>query len=105
MPGLVEGHLPKSVKIRTDEYDRMAEAGVFNPERRPMELVGGDLYEMPPIGAPHLIVVTRLQRMLSRQEGVTEVCVNFATGRATVAFVRDAVEGASLVAAVEDMGV
>src|SRR6184192_4837840 len=46
----------------------------------------------------------RLQRMLSRQEGVAEVCVNFATGRATVAFVRDAADGASLVAAVERIG-
>jgi len=44
----------------------MADAGVFDSDRRRMELVGGHLYEMPPIGTPHLIVVTRLQRLFER---------------------------------------
>ena len=56
----------KPLKIRTAEYDRMADAGVFDSDRKRMELVGGQLYEMPPIGTPHLIVVTRLQRLFER---------------------------------------
>jgi Uma2 family endonuclease len=56
----------KPLKIRTAEYDRMADAGVFDSDRRRMELLGGQLYEMPPIGTPHLIVVTRLQRLFER---------------------------------------
>ena len=51
------------VKIRTAEYDRMANAGVFDSDRRRMELLGGELYEMAPIGTPHLLVVTRLQHL------------------------------------------
>lgn len=56
----------KSMKIRTAEYDRMANAGVFDGDRRRMELLGGQLYEMPPIGTPHLMVVTRLQRFFEK---------------------------------------
>jgi Uma2 family endonuclease len=59
----------KQLKIRAAEYDRMAEAGVFDSDRRRMELVEGHLYEMPPIGTPHLIVVTRLQRLFERAIG------------------------------------
>ena len=54
------------LKIRTAEYDRMANAGVFDSDRRRMELLGGELYEMAPIGTPHLLVVTRLQRVFGR---------------------------------------
>lgn len=56
----------KPLKIRTDEYDRMATAGVFGTDRPRLELLGGQLYEMPPIGTPHLMVVTRLQRLFER---------------------------------------
>lgn len=56
----------KPLKIRTSEYDRMANAGVFDSDRPRMELLGGQLYEMAPIGTPHLIVVTRLQRLFER---------------------------------------
>ena len=54
------------MKIRTAEYDRMANAGVFDGDRPRLELLGGHLYEMPPIGTPHLLVVTRLQRAFGR---------------------------------------
>jgi Uma2 family endonuclease len=52
----------KQLKIRTSEYDRMANLGVFDSDRPHTELLGGHIYEMPPIGTPHLLVVTRLQR-------------------------------------------
>src|SRR5438128_9159968 len=61
----------KPLKIRTDEYDRMAKAGVFDTDRRRIELLGGQLYEMAAIGTPHLMVVTRLQYLFDRAlEGV-----------------------------------
>jgi len=54
------------LKIRADEYDRMADAGVFGVDRRRIELLGGQLYEMAAIGTPHLVVVTRLQRFFEK---------------------------------------
>jgi len=52
------------LKIRTDEFDRMTDAGVFDPERPRMELIGGQLFEMAPIGTAHMLVVTRLSMQL-----------------------------------------
>jgi len=51
------------VRIRTDEYDRMTEAGLF--DGRHIDLLEGTLYEMPPMRTPHLIVLVRLQQMLA----------------------------------------
>jgi Uma2 family endonuclease len=54
------------LRIRTKEFDRMANTGVFDPDRPRIELLGGQLYEMAPIGTPHLMVVTRLQRLFEK---------------------------------------
>src|SRR5712691_7952216 len=51
------------LRIRTDEYDRMTEVGLFSGRR--IELLEGTLYEMPPMRTPHLIVLVRLQQMLA----------------------------------------
>jgi hypothetical protein len=51
------------VRIRTDEYDRMTEVGLF--DGRHIDLLEGMLYEMPPMRTPHLIVLVRLQQMLA----------------------------------------
>jgi Uma2 family endonuclease len=51
------------VRIRTDEYDRMTEVGLFDGRR--IELLEGTLYEMPPMRTPHLIALVRLQQMLA----------------------------------------
>jgi Uma2 family endonuclease len=51
------------VRIRTDEYDRMTDVGLF--DGRHIDLVEGMLYEMPPMRTPHLIVLVRLQHMLT----------------------------------------
>jgi Uma2 family endonuclease len=51
------------VRIRTDEFDRMTDVGLFDGRR--VELLEGTLYEMPPMGTPHLLVLVRLQRMLT----------------------------------------
>ena len=51
------------VRIRTDEFDRMTDVGLFDGRR--VELVGGMLYEMPPMRTPHLLVLVRLQQLLA----------------------------------------
>jgi Uma2 family endonuclease len=51
------------LRIRTDEYDRMTEVGLFSGRR--IELLEGTLYEMPPMRTPHVIVLVRLQQLLA----------------------------------------
>ena len=56
-----------------DEFARMGEAGIFAEDDR-VELIGGEVREMTPIGAQHAGVVSRL----------TELFVTRAAGRAHV---------------------
>lgn len=42
--------------ISADEYERMGEAGIF-PENARLELIGGEIFEMSPIGSPHAACV------------------------------------------------
>jgi Uma2 family endonuclease len=51
------------VRIRTDEYDRMTDVGLF--DGRHIDLLEGLLYEMPPMRTAHLVVLVRLQGMLA----------------------------------------
>jgi Uma2 family endonuclease len=51
------------VRIRTDEFDRMTDIGLF--DGRHIELLEGTLYEMPPMRTPHLLVLVRLQQLLA----------------------------------------
>ena len=51
-------------RITLDEYHRMAEAGVFDPESR-IELVDGELIEMPPIYPPHASSVDAIVRLFT----------------------------------------
>ena len=46
-------------RISVDEYHRMGEAGVFDPNLR-IELIEGELIEMPPIYPPHASTVDRI---------------------------------------------
>jgi len=46
-----------------DEYQRMAEAGVFGPEER-VELIEGEILEMSPINPPHVGCVINLTQLL-----------------------------------------
>lgn len=46
-------------RITLDEYHRMAETGVFDPEAR-IELIEGELIDMPPIYPPHASTVDQI---------------------------------------------
>jgi len=49
--------------ISLDMYDRMIAAGVFDPaEAHPLELIGGELHMMSPIGDRHADAVDWLTR-------------------------------------------
>jgi Uma2 family endonuclease len=59
---------PKRHAVTVEEYFRMGEAGVFGPEAR-LELIEGEIIEMPPIGSPHAGAVKILNRLFTRQAG------------------------------------
>jgi len=51
--------------VTLDEYDRMVEAGVFEPEAR-IELIRGEIVDMPPPGPGHESSVARLDRLFNK---------------------------------------
>lgn len=51
--------------ITADEYERMGEAGIFEPDAR-LELIEGEIYQMSPIGSPHAGGVAALTYILSQ---------------------------------------
>lgn len=55
---------PVRARFTTDQVLAMVDAGVFAEDPRRIELIDGELIEMPPIGVPHSQVVNRLTRML-----------------------------------------
>lgn len=62
-----------SVEVRkrlftVEEFHRMGDAGVFDPEAR-LELWAGEIYEMPPIGPPHQGDVDALTTHFARALG------------------------------------
>jgi Uma2 family endonuclease len=46
-------------RLSADEFERIAEAGIFDEDPR-IELLNGELLQMAPIGAPHVLCVMRL---------------------------------------------
>jgi Uma2 family endonuclease len=59
---------PKRHPITVREYLRMGETGVLDPDAR-IELIEGELFDMPPIGPPHSSRVNRLIRLFSQAVG------------------------------------
>ena len=51
-------------KFTVEEYYRMAEAGILQPDER-VELVNGEILIMPPIGEPHAVGVDNLTLSLA----------------------------------------
>lgn len=56
-------------RFTVDEYHKMGEAGIFGEDDR-VELVGGEVVEMTPIGGRHLWVVNRLTDVLADFRGM-----------------------------------
>jgi Uma2 family endonuclease len=46
-------------RLTADEFERIAESGIFDQDSR-IELLNGELLQMAPIGAPHVLCVMRL---------------------------------------------
>jgi Uma2 family endonuclease len=55
-------------RFTAEDYHRMAEAGILGEDDR-VELIEGQIVEMPPIGSPHSGTVTFLTGRLSRALG------------------------------------
>lgn len=62
----VEEAEPGLYRLTVEQFERMAEAGVFPPEDR-VELINGVLVEMSPIGDGHVFVVGKLHYELGRR--------------------------------------
>ncbi|RKT47628.1 Uma2 family endonuclease [Thiocapsa rosea] len=54
---------PRPHPVTTQEFFRMGEAGVLDPEAR-IELIEGEMIDMPPIAPPHASRTTRLTLLL-----------------------------------------
>jgi Uma2 family endonuclease len=55
-------------RLTVDEYDRMGKAGILHEDSR-VELIEGEMIEMPPIGSPHAGNIRRLTYLFSRSIG------------------------------------
>lgn len=53
-----------------DEYDRMAEAGIFSPDDH-VQLIDGDILTMTPQNSPHASAIGKTQRALERLFGTS----------------------------------
>ncbi len=62
----------KKRRFTVTEYHQMAEAGILGEDDR-VELIGGDVIEMTPIGRRHASCVARLDHLLGRELGDTAV--------------------------------
>jgi Uma2 family endonuclease len=59
---------PTRHKLTTDDFERLGESGFFAEDRR-IELIEGDLIDMPPPGPGHMSVDIRLNRLLVLRAG------------------------------------
>ena len=59
---------PRRHRITVEEYHRMAEVGLLAPDAR-VELIEGEIIDMPPIGIRHAAAVRRLTEWLTSAVG------------------------------------
>jgi Uma2 family endonuclease len=59
---------PRRHRITVEHYYRMADAGLFAPDER-VELIDGEIVDMPPVGTRHAGKLSRLVDMLSAAIG------------------------------------
>ena len=55
-------------RFTVDEFARMGEAGIFTEDDR-VELIGGEILEMTPVGPPHAWIVNRLAELIMTRLG------------------------------------
>ncbi len=60
--------LPANRRFNVHEYHQMAAGGILT-EDDPVELIEGEIVEMPPMGSIHAACVSRLDRLLGRAVG------------------------------------
>jgi Uma2 family endonuclease len=56
---------PARHRLDVDAYYKMAEAGIL-PNAHRVELIDGEIFDMPAIGSPHAAITNRLARHFSR---------------------------------------
>jgi Uma2 family endonuclease len=56
---------PTRHRLSVDAYYRMAEAGILTDPHR-VELIDGEIIDLPAIGSPHAAITNRLARLFSR---------------------------------------
>ena len=61
---------PRPHRLTVDEYYRMVKVGLLSPDDR-VELIEGEIVDMPPIGSRHAAKVTVLAKLLIRAVGDT----------------------------------
>ncbi len=59
---------PQRRKLSTEQFERMGETGILGPDAR-VELIEGELIEMPPIGSRHAAAVDFLSMHFARAVG------------------------------------
>src|SRR5690606_27297969 len=59
----MEGHPPRPHRLTVDDYFRMAEVGILGPDDR-VELIDGEIIDMPPPGTLHVGTVNQLADVL-----------------------------------------
>ena len=59
---------PTRHKLSVEDFERLGAAGILAEDAR-IELIEGDLIDMPPIGTGHMSVTNRLNRMLVLRAG------------------------------------
>ena len=60
----VRAELPKRL-FTVDEYYRMAEVGILDPDAR-LELLEGEIVEMSPVGMRHISCVNRINALFGK---------------------------------------
>jgi len=60
--------VPTKHQFTVTEYRQIADAGVFRPDDR-LELLDGEIIEMPPMGSRHALCVARLNHLFKQVSG------------------------------------
>lgn len=61
---------PKRRRLTVDDFAKMCEVGILSADDH-VELIDGELVEMPPMGPPHAGIVNHLAKILIRRLGDT----------------------------------